>query len=89
MSKPERRRWWLDIATPYGDPCDFISEKPHELPSATNIEVIELRKGDVILSREEADSMRLFIAQSRRPIAHGIIERHLRQAQEILEAAMK
>ncbi len=40
MSKP--REFWLDIATPYGDPCDFISEgKPHDHPAATNIHVIE------------------------------------------------
>lgn len=36
------REFWLDIATPYGDPCDFISEgKPNEHPAATNIHVIE------------------------------------------------
>lgn len=41
MTLDEPRRWWLDICTPYGDPCDFISNKPHSNPSATNIEVVE------------------------------------------------
>lgn len=36
------REFWLDICTPFGDPCDFISEgKPCSLVSATNIHVIE------------------------------------------------
>lgn len=49
LNKP--RQFWLDIATPYGDPCDFIhTEDPHKAAernnthcciSATNIHVIE------------------------------------------------
>jgi hypothetical protein len=49
VKKP--KEFWLDIATPYGDPCDFISnEDPYETAkrtgnepcvSATNIHVIE------------------------------------------------
>ncbi len=49
MSKP--REFWLDIATPYGDPCDFIhnvdpikeAKRLGTYPSvaATNIHVIE------------------------------------------------
>lgn len=45
------REFWLDIATPYGDPCDFISTQDpykvaaengtHPCVSATNIHVIE------------------------------------------------
>lgn len=36
------KEFWLDIPTRYGDPCDFISEgKPHDMPAATNIHVIE------------------------------------------------
>lgn len=40
--KNKQREFWLDICTPYGDPCDFISKKPHEHPSATNIHVREV-----------------------------------------------
>lgn len=37
------REFWLDIATPYGDPCDFVSEgTPHSHPSVTNIHVREV-----------------------------------------------
>jgi len=49
--KQAHREFWLDIATPYGDPCDFIhTECPYEeakrlgthpCVSATNIHVIE------------------------------------------------
>jgi hypothetical protein len=35
------REWYLDLATEYGDPCDFVSTEPHECPAATNIHVIE------------------------------------------------
>ena len=58
MNKPNQppqtakaREFWLDIATPYGDPCDFIHDEDpyvrakreghHPCVSATNIHVIE------------------------------------------------
>lgn len=36
------RIFWLDLASRYGDPCDFVSEEfKHKHPAATNIKVIE------------------------------------------------
>lgn len=50
MSKP--REFWLDICTPFGDPCDFISEgKPCELVSDTNIHVIEKSAYDALAAK--------------------------------------
>lgn len=60
MGKP--REFWLDIATPYGDPCYFIHDedpyvyakrtKTNLLISATNIHVIEKSAYDAVLARE-------------------------------------
>ena len=52
MSDAKPRRFWLDICTPYGDPCDFISEgEPPSLVSSTNIEVIEASAYDALEAR--------------------------------------
>jgi hypothetical protein len=52
--KKSYREFWLDIATPYGDPCDFIHTEDPEIrakrngthfgPCATNIHVVEASK---------------------------------------------
>lgn len=60
------RRWWLDICTPHGDPCDFISEKPHDRPSSTNIEVIEASAYDAI-AKERDDLERALAIESNSP----------------------
>ncbi len=62
------REFWLDICTPYGDPCDFIHTKnpyeeakrngTHPCVSATNIHVVEytaLTKANAIIEVLEAD----------------------------------
>ena len=37
------REFWLDLASNYGDPCDFVSEgEPNKDPAATNIHVREV-----------------------------------------------
>ncbi len=48
-----RREWWLDLALQYGDPCDFVSRRPHENASATNIHVREVLPDDVTLTHAE------------------------------------
>lgn len=50
MKRELTKEYWFDIATPYGDPCDYISVgKPHEHPSATNIHVIEYSEYERLL----------------------------------------
>lgn len=65
MTKIKKREWWLDIATPYGDPCDFIhNEDPmvsakrngiQPIISATNIHVIAADYHEQELAARDAE----------------------------------
>lgn len=78
MTKINAREFWLDICTPYGDPCDFIHNKDpyeeaknnntHAVVSATNIHVIEYSAYEQSQARvkelevEKAELLKDFIA---------------------------
>lgn len=84
MSKPEeRRKWWIEAPDEY--PEDEYNYAFKAEPVHYSVPVIELRPGDVILSRAEAEEMRRLLnyCLEEDAIVHAL------SAREILEAAMR